>query len=106
MAMEIIGWSGGLVMICAYAMVSFGKISPRGSAFQCLNLAGSLMLAANSAWHHAWPSASVNLIWIGVGIAALMHESLLEQPDTAELGDPVLGPTRMPGSARYPKGHQ
>jgi len=31
------------------------------------------MLAANSAWHHAWPSVSVNLIWIGVGIAALVR---------------------------------
>ena len=80
MVMEAVGWTGGLVLICAYAMVSFGKISPRGAAFQCLNLAGSLMLAANSAWHHAWPSASVNLIWIGVGIAALMRENLLGRP--------------------------
>lgn len=81
LAMEVEGWTGGLVLICAYAMVSFGKISARGAAFQCLNLAGSLMLAANSAWHHAWPSASVNLIWIGVGIAALMRGSLLRRPD-------------------------
>ena len=81
MAMEVDGWTGGLVLICAYAMVSFGRISPQGAAFQCLNLAGSLMLAANSAWHHAWPSASVNLIWIGVGIAALMRDNLLRRPD-------------------------
>jgi hypothetical protein len=79
--MEVDGWTGGLVLICAYAMVSFGKISPRGAPFQCLNLAGSLMLAANSAWHHAWPSASVNLIWIGVGIAGLMRGSRVMRPD-------------------------
>jgi hypothetical protein len=81
LAMEVEGWTGGLVLICAYAMVSFGKVSAGGAAFQCLNLAGSLMLAANSAWHHAWPSASVNLIWIGVGIAALMRGSLLKRSD-------------------------
>jgi hypothetical protein len=79
--MEVDGWTGGLVLICAYAMVSFGKISPRGAPFQCLNLAGRLMLAANSAWHHAWPSASVNLIWIGVGIAGLMRGSRVMRPD-------------------------
>lgn len=73
-AMELEGWTGGLLLICAYATVSFGKISARGGVFQCLNLAGSLMLAANSAVHHAWPSASVNLIWIGVGIAALLRK--------------------------------
>jgi hypothetical protein len=79
--MEICGWSGGFVLILAYAMVSFGKTSAQGAAFQCLNLAGSLMLAANSAWHHAWPSASVNLIWIGVGIAALARCRILIRPN-------------------------
>lgn len=73
MEMEAYGWIGGVALISAYALVSFGKISAQGAAFQWLNLAGSLMLAANSAWHHAWPSASVNLIWIGVGIAALLR---------------------------------
>jgi hypothetical protein len=74
---------GGFVLICAYVMVSFGKTSARGAAFQCLNLAGSLMLAANSAWHHAWPSASVNLIWIGVGIGALARGRKCNSSNTA-----------------------
>ena len=72
LSMELCGWIGGLLLICAYALVSFGKISPRGGVFQSLNLAGSLMLAGNSAFHHAWPSVSVNLIWIGIGAGALM----------------------------------
>jgi hypothetical protein len=80
MEMEVCGWTSGLVLICAYALVSFGKISPRDAAFQCLNLTGSLMLAANSAWHHAWPSVSVNLIWIGVGVSALVRGNLLRRP--------------------------
>lgn len=71
MAMEVCGWSGALVLICAYAMASFGRIAARGKAFQGLNLLGSLMMAANSAWHHAWPSVGANLIWIGVGAVAL-----------------------------------
>jgi len=73
MAMEVCGWLGGLVLICAYAMASFGRISARGGVFQGLNLVGSLMLAANSGWHHAWPSVSVNLIWIGVGVVAMLR---------------------------------
>jgi len=79
--MEVCGWFAGFVLIFAYAMVSFGKISAQGTAFQCLNLIGSLMLAANSAWHHAWPSASVNLIWIGVGIAALARCRISMRPN-------------------------
>lgn len=73
LAMEVGGWMGGFLLISAYGMVSFGKISARGAFFQSLNLAGSFLLAANSAWHHAWPSVSVNLIWIGVGLGALVR---------------------------------
>jgi hypothetical protein len=68
---EVFGWFGGLTLIYAYAMVSLGKISAHSSLFQCLNLVGSVLLAANAAWHHAWPSVGVNLIWIGVGVFAL-----------------------------------
>jgi hypothetical protein len=75
---------GGFVLICAYALVSFGKTPARGAAFQCLNLAGSLMLAANSAWHHAWPSVSVNLIWIGVGIGALAKGRKCSPPNAVQ----------------------
>ena len=70
---------GGMLLICAYALVSFGRISARGACFQCLNLAGSFLLAANSAFHHAWPSVSVNLIWIGVGAVALMRGRLARE---------------------------
>jgi len=70
-SIELCGWTGALALIVAYALVSFERITARGPIFQLLNLAGSLMMAANSAWHHAWPSAAVNLIWISVGLGAL-----------------------------------
>jgi len=88
MVMEACGWIGGVVLISAYAFVSFGKISAQGAAFQYLNLAGSLTLAANSACHDAWPSASVSLIWIGVGIAALLggRRARRAGPPTGQMG--------------------
>jgi hypothetical protein len=46
--MEVDGWLGGIILICAYAMVSFGKVTPRGVAFQSLNVTGSAMLALTS----------------------------------------------------------
>jgi hypothetical protein len=105
-AKEIIRWIGGATLIWAYAMVSLEKMSLRRSAFLRLNLAGSLILAASLAWHHAWPSASVNLIWIGVGIACLKRESLLRQADAAGHAERDLGSTRTVWTAKYPRGHQ
>ena len=78
LAMEVGGWMGGMSLICAYALVSFGRISARGFVFQSMNLAGSFLLATNSAWHHAWPSVGVNLIWIGVGAVALARIGLVK----------------------------
>ena len=49
MAMAVCGWIGGIALISAYATVSLGKISSKSAEFRSLNLAGSLMLAANSA---------------------------------------------------------
>ena len=74
MMVEVCGWFGGLLLIGAYAMVSFGRITAQGKEFQGMNLLGSLMMAANSAWHHAWPSVGVNFIWIGVGVISLARE--------------------------------
>ena len=79
-AVEVCGWIGGVALISAYALVSFGRIAATGVAFQLLNLVGSIMLATNSGWHHAWPSVSVNLIWIGVGIGALVRALVPKPP--------------------------
>ncbi len=73
LTMEVIGWTGGVLLICAYAMVSFERLSARGAVFQGLNLAGSLMVGANAAWHWAWPLTAVNVIWIGVGFGAFIR---------------------------------
>jgi len=83
--MEVLGWSGGLMLIYAYAMVSLGNMPARGALFQCLNLLGSVLLAANAAWHHAWPSVGVNLIWIGVGAFALMRVWVVKEPTAQTL---------------------
>jgi len=55
-------WIVGVVLISADGFLSSGRISAQRADFQSLNLVGSLMLAANSARHDAWLSASVNLI--------------------------------------------
>jgi hypothetical protein len=85
MAVEVFGWFGGLMLIYAYAMVSLEKMSARGAMFQYLNLVGGVLLAANAAWHHAWPSVGVNLIWIGVGVFALMRVWFLDDQATQSL---------------------
>jgi hypothetical protein len=71
MLIEIGGWIGAVVLLAAYFLVSRGRVDPQGVLFQGLNLGASLLLMANSWVNRAYPSAFVNLIWMGIGGYAL-----------------------------------
>ena len=68
---ELAGWLGAAALLGAYVLVSSGILVPRGRAFQLLNLGGAAGLVINGAWHAAWPSVGLNVVWIAVGLVAL-----------------------------------
>jgi hypothetical protein len=70
---EALGWAGALAVLCAYGLVSRGQVLPRSISYQALNIGGALGLLINSWWNGAIPSAVVNLIWIGIGVVALVR---------------------------------
>ncbi|WP_208801641.1 CBU_0592 family membrane protein [Microbispora triticiradicis] len=67
----ITGTVGAVVLLAAYAMVSSGRMSGDGLPYQLLNLGGAAALMVNSAYHSAWPSAILNLVWSGIGVWTL-----------------------------------
>lgn len=69
--LETLGWIGAVTLIVAYALVSYGRVRGSSVMYQALNIAGSVLLAANTAWHHAWPSVIVNVVWAMIAIGAL-----------------------------------
>ncbi|HZT03943.1 MAG TPA: hypothetical protein VFA39_16950 [Steroidobacteraceae bacterium] len=69
--LEVAGWLGAALLLLAYALVSYGRVGGRSVLYQTLNIAASILLGANTAWHHAWPSAFVNVVWIVIAIGAL-----------------------------------
>jgi hypothetical protein len=73
LAVEIAGWLGAGALLGAYVLVSSGRLAARGHAFQLLNVAGAVGLVVNGAWHDAWPSVGLNVVWVGVGLAALVR---------------------------------
>lgn len=68
---EIIGWMAAVAVIAAYALISAGKLGGQSRIYQWMNIGGALGLVINTAWHGAWPSTAVNIIWAGIGGAAL-----------------------------------
>lgn len=72
MLIEIVGWVGAAMVIVAYGLVSYSSVDGRSRVYQALNTLGGLLLAVNTGWHRAWPSAAVNIIWTGIAVGALV----------------------------------
>ena len=75
LAVEIIGWTGASLILLSYALLSSGKISSDSRLYQGMNIIGAAGFVVNSGVNGALPSAVVNVIWMGIGVYALMRNS-------------------------------
>jgi hypothetical protein len=97
LVIEIAGWFAAGVLLAAYGMLSKGRLSGQGWSFQSLNVVGSLLVGLNSLAHEAWPSVSVNVVWLVIGVATLVA-TRRSRPDDAAT-DAVPGPDAAPDTA-------
>lgn len=65
---DILGWAGGCMVVVAYFLISAGKAHSKSVLFQLLNLIGSIFLIVNTYYKGAYPSAVVNVIWVGIAL--------------------------------------
>jgi len=70
---DVIGWIGAAAVLLAYALVSNNKVGGDSRLYQLLNLAGGAFLLVNTVYFGAFPSAFVNVVWIGIAIFALVR---------------------------------
>lgn len=68
---EIAGWLGAALILGAYALLTAGKLQARSVAYQAMNVVGALGFIVNSGWNGAIPSAALNVVWAGIGVAAI-----------------------------------
>ena len=70
---EVIGWTGALLILVAYGLLSAGKLHGRSPLYQWMNIFGAAGFVVNSGWNGAYPSAALNVVWIGIGVWALLR---------------------------------
>ncbi|MET0241039.1 MAG: hypothetical protein ABW184_14200 [Sphingobium sp.] len=68
---EVIGWTGAVLVLGAYVLVSMGRLSGTSAAFQWLNAVGAAFFVVNTWWHGAMPSMILNIIWSIIGFWGL-----------------------------------
>lgn len=66
-----LGWIGTILLVAAYALLTAGRLRSAGTPYQLMNLVGGVLLLANTAFHAAWPSAALNLVWFGIGAVGI-----------------------------------
>ncbi len=71
LAVEIVGWVAAVLIIIAYGLLSSGRRSGRSRLYQWMNIVGAAGFVINSGLNHAFPSAALNAVWIGIGVYAL-----------------------------------
>ncbi len=82
---EVVGWIGATLILAGYGLLTAGKLTSKDPAYQVMNVVGATGFIINSAWNGAWPSAILNVIWVGIGAVALIRMAIRARtPTTAE----------------------
>lgn len=80
MLVEGIGWAGSAAILLAYALLSTGRLRAGSALYQLMNVFGALGMAINGWAHSALPSVFNNLIWMTIGLAAVIRLAV-RRPD-------------------------
>ena len=67
---EIVGWGGAALILLAYLLLSAGRMTGQSLAYQAMNVVGAMGFVINGWWHQALPSATLNVLWLMIGLFA------------------------------------
>jgi hypothetical protein len=70
---EIIGWTGSILIIGAYALNLNGKLDANDMRYIWANIIGAIFFMINSYSHGAMPSVVVNIVWIGFAVNTIFQ---------------------------------
>ncbi|MBM3293158.1 MAG: hypothetical protein FJY82_01405 [Candidatus Aminicenantes bacterium] len=70
---NIVGRTGGAMVLLAYFLVSTGKVKGDSVFYRLLNLLLSALIIVNSFHFGAFPSVAVNGVWIAIAAFALLR---------------------------------
>ena len=54
----------------AYLLLSAGRVTGESLVYQGMNVAGAAGFIVNGWWHGALPSATLNVLWLMIGLFA------------------------------------
>jgi hypothetical protein len=70
-AIEVVGWAGAGLILAAYLLLSMGRLTGQSRAYQWMNVVGAAGFVVNGWANGALPSATLNVVWMAIGLTAL-----------------------------------
>ncbi len=68
---DILGWIASVLIVGAYFLNIRGRWSAQSKWYILCNLVGGAFFIINTAYHGAYPSALVNVVWVIIAIFSL-----------------------------------
>ncbi len=68
---NILGWVGTILYLIAYGLVSAKKVEGDSWTYQGMNMVAGALLIINTIYLKAYPSAGLNIAWVGIAIFTL-----------------------------------
>lgn len=69
---EIVGWLAAALMLSAYLLLTSGRLSSRSNLYHWMNVLSGAGFVINSGWNGAYPSASINIVWIAIALYGVL----------------------------------
>jgi hypothetical protein len=71
--MELLGWTGSVLVILVYGLNSYQKIRSDSVWFYLMNMCGGILLIIYSWYKDAPPNIFINVIWVMIAVPALVR---------------------------------
>ncbi|MFD4993894.1 hypothetical protein ACFWH7_06070 [Cellulosimicrobium cellulans] len=94
-----LGWIGAAAGVVAYAMVSRGRWAASSAPFQLTNLTAAGLMGMVAAANGVWPSVAANIVWIVIGVQAIVVLVRARARRRATVVDEAIPAAVVPGVA-------
>ena len=68
---NILGWTGSVLYLLAYALVSAKKTAGDSLLYQGINILAGIMLVIYTLYLRAYATTGLNAVWVAIGLITL-----------------------------------
>ncbi len=70
--MNIFGYTGAVLVIIGFALLSLNKVGPHDASYLLLNLFGGLGILTDAFYHKDYPSGFLNIVFSAIAFISLI----------------------------------